>query len=542
MKKILSLLLCVALVLSVCSLPVFASGSIASAKEAQKVLSDLGIIEANAELSDTITRGEFALEISKAMNIVKMPSGYKLPYADVAEGSKCYEGVYNLYAWRVISEAPYFRPDDVITSHEALKIAVATLGYDFLALANGGYPTGYVAAATQLGIVPKGMNANLTVANAYELIYNMLHCKLSTVTYTDSGEYNYSVKTGNTVLYEMWGLSVVSGTVTDGETFGINYDDGVGEGFVGIDGMKLKKGAFDTDSYFGESVDVYYENDSKIVRAILPRDDGSNKITKIVSSQDIKFENNTYTYMASDDEEEEEKISDDCTIVYNGQNVNFDKSIMVPEHGSVKLVSLDGGKADVVIIKSYEEMVAGTIVTSSLLISDKATTGNSVIFDGDNITYADQNGNVSDFGKIVENDVLWIAYDKNGEINDVIICSDLIVGELTGKSSNGIYIDDRMYTATDVAYADATQNYEFGSVVRGCINPDGDIVYFVSENDTTGYKIGYLMYSRLFSRGLSSEIRVKILGSDGLYYEYAMADKFIVNGIVFKDEASANYA
>lgn len=542
MKKLLSLCLIISILSGFMLVPVSASAAESDYGIEAKVLSDLGILDSYDNLDLEITRGEFATMVSKTLGIVKMPAGYKIPYADVTESSACYEGVYNLYAWRAISDAEYFRPDDVITLHEALKMAVASLGYDFIAAESGGWPTGYVNAATQLGIIPKGAGEKVTKAQAIQMMYNMLYCKLSNFSIID-GENNYTVKTGNTLLYETWNISVVSGIVTDGETYGVNYENGVGEGFFGVDGFKIKKGAFDVDAYFGETVDAYYTNDTKELRAIVITEEDSKKVLKLSTSQDITFDNNTYKYRENDEEEEKE-ISSFATIIYNGKCVDYEKSIMVPKYGYVKLISTIGNDADIIFIKSYDQIVAGVKVASSYLVPDKSREGVSYKFDDENITYADQDGNVSEFSNINENDVLWISENADGTIGDVIICSDLAVGELSGispGSNNKIYLDGRGFEVSAKLFEDVTSKYQLGSVVKVCINPDGDIVYVLAESDVSAYKVGYLMYSALFGKGMDYKISVKVLGDDGIVYAYDMADVFVVNGVAFKGDKQAIY-
>ena len=544
MKKLLSLILVFALCLGTVYLPVGASESQESSDITQKLLTDLGIVDGSDDFDTNVTRGQFALDISRALNIVKMPAGYKIPYTDVPETNEYYEGVYNLYAWRVISDSEKFRPDDYITPNEALKIAVSALGYDFIALANGGWPTGYIAAASQLGISAKGMGANITRANANEIIYNMLHTNLPTVTLSQNGDAQYSSRTGDTLLMQMWGIESTVGTVTDGQYFGTKYEKGVGEGFVGIDGVKLKKGVFDTDELLGESVDVYYEKDTKTIRSIVGREDSSKEIITIYTGDDITFDSKNHCYKYWDgDDEEEIAISSSTVLVLNGRNVNYDESIMVPEFGYVKSISLGGNYSDLIIIKSYRQIVTGTIISAENLVSDKSNPGVSFKLDDANISFADQDGNVAEFSNIKENDVLWICSDSDGKINDVIICSDVVVGELTATAAgtNKVYLDGRSFTLTAEMYNQISSKHQIGSIVRACINPDGEIVYVIGESDISAYKIGYLMYSSLHSRGMSSSISLKILGSDGIVYAYKMADIFSVNGIVFKGEAATNY-
>jgi len=545
MKKFISIFLALTLVLGMSALPVFSSAASSGADAHQKLLFDLGITDGMTDATDElVTRGQFALEVSRAMGIEKMPAGYKLPYTDVSQNSEYYEGIYNLYAWRVISDAETFRPDDVITSNEALRIVISALGYDFMALASGGWPSGYTSAASRLGIIAKDMGVQVTKANADELVFNLLHAKLPTATVSDNGVAQYSVATGGTVLYQMWGIESAAGTVTDGQHFGMNYDNGIGDGFVGIDGVKLKKGEFDTDSLLGEYVDVYYEKDSLKIRSICVRDDNEKKITTIYTSDNISYDktNHCYKYWL-DDEEEVIDVEGDAVIVYNGKNVSYDANLMVPRYGYVKKVEGSGNSPDLVVIKSYEQIVVGTIISNDYLISDKSKPGVSFKFDNENIVFANQDGETAEFKDISENDVLWICRNEDGEINDVRICSDLVLGELTGTSpgSNKVYLDGRAFDVSEDIFDEIRQKYKMGSIIRACINFDGDLVYVIAESDISAYKVGYLMYSALFGSGMNYKISAKILGSDGIVYAYDMADVFVVNGVAFKGDAKAIY-
>ena len=541
-KSIISLLLAISMLAGIMVLPSFAAPSSSSDEEAQKILFDLGIIDSTDGANQSITRGEFADEITKVMNVVSLPEGYVLPFSDVAAGSKYHNGVYNLFAWKAISPSDKFRPDDVITSNEALKIAVSLLGYDFLAVNNGGYPGGYVAAASQLKITPDALPANLTKADAWEIMFNMLHTELPLVTISANGENNYKIKGAGTLLKERWNIEIYDGMVTDGQNYGINYEKGVGDGKVAIDGYEFKSGGFNTDALFGDEVSAYYDANTYTLRAIYSKPSTDKKNIKLFSSQEIEFDRDTYTYYDEKDKEKKAKLSYDATIIYNGQTVMYDEDIMVPENGYVKLLSVNSSDIDVVIIRSYTEAVVSTTNETDLLVSDKMNEGTSYIFDGDYITYANQDGAVCQFKDIKENDILWISINKDGEINEVIICSDVIAGELTGTSGNSVYVDDRAYEVSDFALRDIQKNYQFGSIVRGCINPDGKIVYFVAQKASDSTTVGYIMYSGLMSRGLSSSAFVKMLGTDGLVKEFTISDTLMVNGKTFKGSAADIYA
>ncbi len=77
-----------------------------------------------------------------------------------------------------------FGPDDQVTYAQACKMLVAAIGYTTYAENQGGYPSGYVAQASQLGIT-SGVSAtndtNLTRAQVATLIYNSMDVPLCVI-------------------------------------------------------------------------------------------------------------------------------------------------------------------------------------------------------------------------------------------------------------------------------------------------------------------------------------------------------------------------
>ena len=137
MKKLISFLLVLALCFS-CFLPSsFAIGTDASktddSDKAQKLLMDIGIIAEGFDSQKLITRGDFSYYLCKLLNIDQLVSKTQLPFGDVGAEHKYYNSIATLYDWGIISASLNFRPDDIITQSEALKMAVVTLSYAFLA-------------------------------------------------------------------------------------------------------------------------------------------------------------------------------------------------------------------------------------------------------------------------------------------------------------------------------------------------------------------------------------------------------------------------
>lgn len=123
-------------------------------------LNSLGIMNGdengNMRLNDCITRAEAAkmLCIAKTTQEVIDSSEITESFKDVPESHWAYR--YICYAKKngIVNgdENGNFNPEATITNAEITKMVVSLLGYSAFADSNGGYPAGYMMAATRFGV------------------------------------------------------------------------------------------------------------------------------------------------------------------------------------------------------------------------------------------------------------------------------------------------------------------------------------------------------------------------------------------------------
>lgn len=155
MKKLIAMLLC---------LTVFAAVSASASAsdlntEQLAALYEYGIFQGDEtgdlHLDQTITRAEFCkviccvlgyndtatLEAESAFQDVP-PSYWACPYIQRAKSLQLIEGMGD----------NLFMPDETISNQDVMKIVITALGYEPKAEALGGYPAGYAAVASELGL------------------------------------------------------------------------------------------------------------------------------------------------------------------------------------------------------------------------------------------------------------------------------------------------------------------------------------------------------------------------------------------------------
>ena len=154
MKKILSVILVIIQLLTVTAF----ADTVQLTDGKKEDLYNLGIMigdeNGDIRLNDNITRDEAAKMMCVAGNI-SLPSDVKENiFNDIAPEHWAYKYIYAAKEHNIVNGDGNgnFRPESNITNEEIVKMIVCLLGYSEMAEMNGGYPAGYTATATRIGI------------------------------------------------------------------------------------------------------------------------------------------------------------------------------------------------------------------------------------------------------------------------------------------------------------------------------------------------------------------------------------------------------
>lgn len=207
LKKVISAVLALALAMSsfvamTTSAATFADvADTASYAEAVNALAALGAIAGTGDGTfkpdDNITRAEAATMVVAAQNLSAdaQNAGSTSQFADVNEQAKWATGYVNVgVAQGYISgtSATTFNPLDNVTYAQLLTMLTRILGYGDFAVSRGGYPNGYLTAASTAGIltgVSAAAEEPITRAQAAQLIWNAVQAPMLDIT-TFTGSVN----------------------------------------------------------------------------------------------------------------------------------------------------------------------------------------------------------------------------------------------------------------------------------------------------------------------------------------------------------------
>ncbi len=584
MKKIISFVLTLAMLLSAMSMIALAEEEViteeeigtetevepvstadtelyALVKEEAGLVKTLGIMTNVNEdnIKAEIPRGEFVEHVLRFMGLAPAKSsGMQQYFSDVPEGSEYYDAVTTAAMVGLINGDGNgaFNPGQSIKFNEAIKMVVCALDYGAVAEARGGYPMGYLAVANDLKLL-KGIKLggfeDITNAEAVKLIFNALN----------SNAAEKSVSTDSTITMESKDVlyledtfdvekfkGVVTGTQITRQLEGKEYI-----GWVEIDGNEYEVIAseyFNEEELLGLSVYYYVQYDGDVtgdkrdgeIIMISPMDDRNTVIDVMDENIQPSTSVKSFKYWDENDKEVVKNI-EDATVYYNGRNaagyLNSDGSDLRPSHGNVRLIDNNrDGKIDFVTVESYTEYVVDYAATTKIVA--KYGMDDIIIDNRDDIIIV-RDGVVIPPDFLGEWESLKVMWAKNGG-GYIIANGDKVSGIIESVDEEEIKLSGTVYEYADVyKEALAAKHYQAhtdkkGATVTIALNEDNEVIGMITTvTETTEY--GYLVKA-VDAGGLDPVSKVKIFCMYGSMNVFECSENIKINGKK-QDKSVAEY-
>lgn len=522
-------------------------------EEAAQTLGALNIMigddKGNFRPDDTVTRAEFSkiavhlLGLSDVAESSKEVSKY--PDVSVDHWANGYINVATAQGLIIGDDTGTFRPEDGISYQEANTILIRLLGYEKLALNKGGYPTGYLVQANDIGLTKKasasGVKGCLRGITA-QLAFNALTINLMEATgYTD-GNLSYEV-TDKTVLENKLNVEKKTGIVTANDVTSLSASSALDEGRVEFDGKEIFfNGPSKANRLLGRNVTYYVkteENGDKTV--ILAREEENKNTIITIDAKDLTKEitkdSTSIFYKENEDANEEEVLlANDFKVVYNDK---FAKELSNPKTGSITLIdSTRDNKFDTVFINEYVTYVIDDVSTAGKKVYDKYEKP-ALDFNTDKnknliVILEDANGNAVKFEDLKEWNVLSVY--KNTDYIRAIVSSEYVTGELNERdeADQTIGINDKHY---EIADNREFKDYTLGLEGTFYIDAQGKIAAYDAEVKK-GNQYAYLVAAGT-SGSISSYLDIKYFAEDGSVVTAEAANKIKINGKSYSDAEEA---
>ncbi len=532
MKKVLSLVLVLALVLGSFSMAFAAetkttnmSDVAGNANEgAIVVANDLGIVtgynDGTFKPANAVTRAEFAAMMTRALAIPESAlKGFKTSsFKDVASDhwAVAYLGYCNSKGIMTGYEDGTARPNQTITVNEAMTMICRALGYTAQAKELvGAWPANYIALGQQLGLYDDvAATATTDRASAAQIIYNSLTVP---VKYIDADGVTRNLTDGDGAAVTMLG------------SLGGNQANG-GNGFV-LNSTMAESAVINVNEYVGQFVSAFLDKDGDIIAV------------EVLS-----------TTITGDYNLAKEQIEGDDATWYFDQTNNYDYTA----------IAANGAKtADVAPMHVVD---GKTVVAAAPAIADEDTVTLAVKINGKTITEVysyiewnvdamdqfeeddlniekakinvngtdykfktDKNGDidaasfalvgVTSLDKIAEDNIVEV-YVAGGFITKLAVGTKTVTGEVTeaNKAGSKFTIDGTKYAVAAGGDVPAV-----GDTGTAYLTYDGDIAVWDVDDATSG-NYGVFLGSRV-EAGTTIASGVTMVGlvlKDGTVKEYEM--------------------
>ena len=494
-----------------------------------------------------VTRAEFTYRLLSAMGLsgvhaetrfVDLDGGIETPYIVMAE----LMGLAN-------SEGDRFRPYDFITFNSAIKMIIDLADLAPVAESWGGYPFGYLLAASKFDLLNK-ININnrefVTREDAAALMYNMLNGSLPIKKTYESGLAASYEKSGINRMEQNLNIQKRTGYVEANSLIAVSGSPAP-KNRVTIDGVSYGTGGTNAAELLGLKVEYFISTDENANREILfispYRYD-----EVILSSADIKsISPNSLEYYSDDALRERRLNISGSKIIRDGDSATFAEALFLTKSTRVRLVSTnDDGNYKLIFIERYATYVVDRVNAETKMIYPKSKDGMNVIStelkneavvdlkDKSVLMIYNSAGESENIEGIFEWDVLEVCLTADGRGGIIRIINNARGGAIDSTDADGVYIGGELYKFADDKQLSALLT--IGMEVTLYLDIDGKIAGFKRNAPDESFKYAYLAEYQL-TGGVDKKILCKIFTQEGeLNLQYLSA------GIRINDNACKSFS
>ena len=555
MKRIISIIISIILAFCVCPAG-FAAVGLGTADDAEKaeaLLESIGVLEIDNNQSDKVTRADFACYVGRLIGVDEYTAPTEMYFRDVPTTHWAANCVNSLAAFGAISYdgVTMFRPDDIITVDEALKILVEILGYGVVAEVKGGYPTGYFSVANMIDLRSGISGAQeVSLIDAAMMLYNAANAKLYIPVSYGGSQNEYKQSDTDTLLSVYHNIYYTEGIVDATELTSVSSQGGTGENEISIDGVvyECDENMFD---YIGTQVSVYYRQtyggDKREIVVIALENDKDDIIT-VTDDDFISFESDYVLkyYALGSEKVKSINISKSASFIYNGVYVNENiRDYMNIDYGEIRAIKDKNGAFSTIIITEYQTIPIGYTDTERGYVYSAAD--NSVYFDlsgKDTSVYIfDEDKNRVNVGSIAQNNVLTI-YESPNKFIYAYLSRKTVDGTIerfvNTDNKIKITIGGNEYVVDKKFYEKNKTAIKSGKSVNLYLDIRDTVAYITIKNDNS-YEYGYLT-NAVLTGDISPELSVKIFTSDGSLGVYKTDETVYIDEVKYKELSDARAA
>lgn len=456
MKKITVLFIVFIMMCNVCISALAANSNI---ETISSKLYSLGVIDTTpADFKSQVTRADMVKYIMRLISACGDVQPVNTEFSDVGVGNPNSGYISMAYAKKIISmnDAKKFEPDRAVLYEETVKMLVSALGYDAVAQREGGYPTGYLNIASEIGLLD---NVNswqgnfLSLYNVITLLDNALMAPVAQYEYFSDGKYNLIMSKSNenllTTVYNADVYKVYVEEMPDSSTFVANVKAVKSEKHLYNINDRITvniPSGVNVDDILYTYAEIIINEDNELLSASVDSNiDIMRGYIDEINKEHIKdsFHNPTYIEnIALINYDEYLEVSENCKFYFNGELIDNKAEAFTGSFAKVVLCD------DEIIAVDAWKLTEGGIVTS---------------VDTDSITYRKGERSAQKLDNLLsyknttvvingEQGLLWsvkpgmvIDYYKNDDIIILVLSSRMITDTFNSKTTDSITLGTLTY-------------------------------------------------------------------------------------------------
>ena len=507
MKKIIGFFTAIVIVLHLAVIPVSANAD--SNPEHWITMEKFGVIKSEISPENTFTIADMSQMLYRLLNIKSPaePEATRQIYVDVDRWHWAAGYIEWLYNSRVYAGdgSGAFEPDRTVMLSDACSVALNLLGYKYM-LDNVNPDADVIGSAAKFNLIPRNVGKvehEITYGEFASIFYNLFFTEIMEPTF--SAERGY--KTGGEFIGEVLGIQYSKGILTGANGYSLdNNVCGINEAIINNCTFKIK---FDADysQYLGYSVKYYFDRNEDELIAVVPMT--NNEI--IINSRDIvDYGNCTYKYEIGE-KIKQAKHTDPVLLLYNGK-ITANRNAFTPAYGRVRLIDNDNdGNFEVVISEDAFNIVLEKVSGDIIFGKNADGTGKKYAIDLSLFSLTEFVGNDVPVNELKEGTVITAVISEDGMYGRFYISEKKTSGNLE-------VIDGDKYTVSGTEYFVADNIFDPQIVSLGCavsifFDAYGNIAAITVDNEEK-YSFGYLVSVKEDRR--EDRLVLKVLTENGL--------------------------
>ncbi|MBP3361851.1 MAG: hypothetical protein J6N52_13405 [Clostridia bacterium] len=500
----------------------------------QGLLTAIGIIDSESDMSKPMTRGDMAELLSRFFSYFKSESN--CGFLDVSDDNTSVAAVSDAGLMNGYDEYT-FGINDYALTEQFIKSIVNLLGYEDVALQYGGYPEGYKIIAGALGITAElKSGSEITLGQAAEIIYSALNTNVKKRYYeNDEAE--------ETLLKYHFGIDYTKGRVTADSRIDLAVgSNSAAEHRICVDNVFYYTEE-NLDSFLGLRVGCYYteKNGEREIVFVYPL-----KYNELeIDAEDITYAGFRKLTYETDARSKTVSIAATADFIKNDSIIKpLHESELVPEYGSVRLIDADmDGIYEIIFIDSVivrqvfsvnaeEEIISVTRNLPDIDLSNKKVTirRDGILIGIEDIQSDDILCIRADIECTADN---FLTVSSEAEYIDITAVSDVVSGTVTAVNYGGddrIDVNNQSYKLSNyfksLISAGKLMKPRVGNNIQISLDENGNIAEAKLEKDEEGY--AYLL--NIYLNDDDETASVKILNFYNEEVVHKIADKLMLDG------------